>query len=278
LNEAYTPAQITEYSLDLTATMLACGLDPNRGCFYTQSGAAEVSQLAWILACQAPIGMLQRAHSYKDAIAKGIEVNMGLFNYPILMAADILIYDATHVPVGKDQKQHLELARDFAQRFNNRYGEILILPEPIISEQLGVLPGIDGEKMSKSKGNVIPIFGTDKEWKKAVMAIKTDSKGLDDPKVPDSCLIFQFYRLLADREKQDEMAESYRRGGYGYGHAKLALLAALQDYFGTLRERYLKFKKDTDYLRDVLATGAGKAREIALKKLEEVHKATGLVL
>jgi len=277
LNEPFTPKEITDQSLDLTATMLACGLNTEQGFFYTQSGVPDVCELAWMLACQAPFGMLSRAHSFKDAQAKGNEVNAGVFNYPVLMAADILLYDAHLVPVGQDQKQHLEIARDLGQRFNNRYGDMFKIPEPMISQAVAIVPGLDGEKMSKSKGNVIPIFATDKEWKKAVMAIKTDSKGLDDAKDPDACIIYNLFRLLAPAEKVQEMAAKLRGRGYGYGHAKLELLAVIQEKFGPMRDKYLDFMGRPDDLRDVLRAGSQKTRAVAQAKMARIRAAVGTV-
>lgn len=277
LNSADTPEHIREQSLDIAATMLACGLNPEKSCFYTQSSVPEVCELAWILGCQTPYGMMLRAHSFKDAQAKGIEVNMGVFNYPILMAADILMFDVQAVPVGQDQKQHLEMTRDMAQRFNHRYGEVLTIPEPLISEQVGVVPGVDGEKMSKSKHNVIAVFGSDKEWKTSIMSIKTDSKGLDEKKDPDSCNVFALYKLVASDDEIAQMATRYRTGGYGYGHAKQALLEAVKARFSPMRERYHQYIARPDDLCDILQAGAKRARLLAEKKLEQIQQHLGVI-
>jgi len=277
LNERFTRQEMNSQSWEMIATLLACGLDPKRSLLYAQSLVPEVNELVWILACQAPYGMLLRAHSFKDAQAKGLEVNMGLFNYPILMAADILLYDANLVPVGKDQKQHLEMTSDFAQRFNNRYGEVLVIPEPLISDDVGLVPGIDGEKMSKSKGNHVPIFATDKVWEERVKSIVTDAKGLNDPKDPDSCNVFALYKLLATPEECAEVATKYRAGGYGYGHAKMALLAKLKEVFGPKREKFNELMKRPDDLRDIVTTGSRKARDVAVKKLSKIYDALGLI-
>lgn len=272
------PAEINfQNTLDLAATLLACGLDPEKNLFYAQSAVPEVCELLWILSCHAGFGLLQRAHSFKDKQAKGEEVNCGLFNYPILMAADILLYDADLIPVGQDQKQHLEMARDIAQHFNNTYGEVFKLPEPLISKDLGVIPGIDGEKMSKSKNNVISIFASDKEWKKQVLSVVTDSTPLEDPKDPDRCHVFALLKLFVDKTEVARMRENYQKGGYGYGHAKKELLQKIQEKFFPLRDRYDDWKRRPDDLCDVILQGAKRAREIAMPKLEQVQKAVGLV-
>jgi len=277
LNGDVAPAQMREYSFDMIATLLAAGLDPSRGVVYAQSAVPEVTELAWMIGCQAPYGMLTRAHSFKDAQAKGLDVNMGVFDYPILMAADILMYDADVVPVGQDQKQHLEMTRDFAQRFNNRYGPLLVLPEPLISEELATVPGTDGEKMSKSKSNVISIFATDKEWKKQVGSIVTDPTPLEAPKDPETRNTFAIYKLLATREEAAVMAAKYRAGGYGDGHAKQEIVEKLKQVFGPMRDQYYDWLKRPDDLRDIIHTGARRARELAIPKLETLQQAMGLI-
>lgn len=278
INELPKPDKLRHDSLEMIATMLASGLDPNNGCFFAQSGVPEIHELAWFLGCVAPHAFLLRAHSYKDAIAKGKDANMGLFNYPLLMSADILLYDATLVPVGKDQKQHLEFARDFAQKFNNQYRPLFVVPEPIISEEVGLVPGTDGEKMSKSKNNTIMMYATDAEWKKQVMAIVTDAKGLDDPKDPDTCNVFNIYKVVASKAEADEMARKYRAGGYGYGHAKIALLEKVKETFTPKREKYFDLMKKPDDLRDIIRTGCQKARAIGQEKLKKIHDAVGLMI
>jgi tryptophanyl-tRNA synthetase len=277
-NELVKPGKMRQDSLELIAVMLACGLDPKKCTFFAQSAVPEVCELAWILGCVSPYGMMLRSVAFKDAQAKGTEVNMGVFNYPILMAADILLYDTNLVPVGKDQKQHIEMARDFAMRFNNTFGDaLMILPEPLISEELPLVPGLDGEKMSKSKNNIISIFATDQEWKKQIMAIKTSSEGLADPKDPDVCNVFRLYCLFANPDEQNEMAENYRKGGYGFGHAKQALLEKVKLKFSTMRESYLEWIQRPDDLRDVILTGSKKARSIAQLKLNTIQEAIGLI-
>ncbi len=225
-----------------------------------------------------PMGLLTRAHGYKDAQAKGVEINDGVFQYPVLMAADILLFDADVVPVGADQKQHLEIARDLALKFNHVYGEVLKAPEPLIDQDLSVVPGIDGQKMSKSKNNVIPLFASDKEWKKAISSIVTDSKGVDDVKDPQSCNVFKIFSVLATSEASAELAEKYRKGGYGYGHAKMDLLEIIKGRFGPSRERYEDLMKRPADLIDVLKLGSQRAQAIAQAKLTQLHKVIGFVL
>ena len=275
LNSPVDRSDLESQSLDMIAALLACGFDPNLGCLYAQSSVPQVCELAWILSCSAPYGMLTRAHSFKDALAKEKEVNMGIFNYPVLMAADILLYDAEVVPVGQDQKQHLEMTRDIATRFNNRYGPVFRLPEPKISQDVAVVPGLDGEKMSKSKENVIPLFAPDKVWKKQVMAIRTGSESLAESKDPDQCTVYKLYSLLATSEEARTMAERYRAGGYGYGHAKLALLEQLQGAFSTSRDTYNRWRSKPDDLRDVVRQGSLKASAMANTKLQQIQDAVG---
>jgi tryptophanyl-tRNA synthetase len=255
---------------------LACGLDPEKVIFFRQSDVSVVCELMWILNCFTGVGFLERAHSYKDKIAKGFSPNNGLFSYPVLMAADILLYHADLVPVGKDQKQHLEMTRDIAIRFNQQYGDILTIPEPYISGDVAVVPGTDGQKMSKSYNNTIEIFGEPKAVKKKIMAIQTDSKGLEEPKDPDTCTIFALYKLFATPEQQEEMAARYRAGNYGYGHAKLALLDAYMDYFAPMRKRREELLADPGYVDSVLKRGAERASELAHATMDEVRKAVGL--
>lgn len=266
-----------EYGLDLAATLLACGLDPDKNLLYAQSAVPEVCELMWVLSCQAGFGFLSRAHSFKDKQARGVEVNCGLFNYPILMAADILLYDADLVPVGKDQKQHLEMTRDMAQKFNNMYGEVFKLPEPLISDDVGVVPGLDGEKMSKSKNNVISIFATDAQWKKQVMAIVTDSKELEESKDPESCNVYKIYKLLVTKDETLAMYDALKAGGYGYGHAKKALLEKIKEVFTPMRDKYDDWVKRPDDIRDVILKGSKRARVMAQDKLDQVQGALGLL-
>lgn len=255
---------------------LALGLDPNKAIFWVQSDVPAVQELTWILSTLTPLGLLERAHSYKDKIAQGIVPSHALFAYPVLMAADILLYQAQIIPVGKDQKQHIEITRDIASTINHHYGEVFVLPEPEISEDLAVVPGIDGRKMSKSYDNTIPIFLSGKALKKRVMAIVTDSKGLEESKDPEQCNVFALYKLFATEQETAEMAESYRKGGYGYGHAKQALLAKLEEYFAPFRARRAELEQDPDFVMDVLAQGAQKAQAKAKETIELLREKTGL--
>ncbi len=256
---------------------LACGLDPEKTVFFRQSDVNDVCELMWILNCLTGLGLLERAHSYKDKVAHGFVPNNGLFSYPVLMAADILLYRSTLVPVGKDQKQHLEITRDIATKFNLAYGEVFPLPEPFTNDSVAVIPGIDGQKMSKSYNNTIPIFfEKEKEIRKRFMSIVTDSKGLDDPKDPETCNIFALYKLFATPEQQAEMAEKYRAGGFGYGHAKQALFETYMDYFAPMRKRREEILADPGYLDDVLSKGAARAQKMADETMDLVRKAAGL--
>lgn len=270
------PEELRANILDVTASYLALGLDPKRSVLFDQADLPEHHELSWILSCLTPVGLLQRAHSYKDKVARGLEPSHGLFAYPVLMAADILMYDADLVPVGKDQKQHVEIARDLAIRVNNTWGDLLRVPEPYTLDESAVVPGLDGEKMSKSYGNAIEIFAPPKAMKKRVMSIVTDSTPVEDPKDPDRCTVFALYRLFADEAEREEMAERYRKGGTGYGEAKKALLAKIEETFGPQRERKDELLAHPDELGDVLADGAARARESARALLERLRAAVGL--
>jgi tryptophanyl-tRNA synthetase len=268
-------AEMRQSILDVTSSYLALGVDPQRSVLFDQADLPEHHELAWVLSCLAPVGLLQRAHSYKDKVAKGIEPTHGLFAYPVLMAADILMYDADLVPVGQDQKQHVEIARDLAIRVNNEWGELLRVPEPYILDESAVVPGLDGEKMSKSYGNTIGLFEEPKALRKRVMSIVTDSTPVEDPKDPERCTVFALYRLFATQAEREEMAARYRAGGYGYGEAKQALLAKIEETFGPLRERKKELAARPDDLEDVLADGAARARASAAPLLERVRTAVG---
>lgn len=254
---------------------LALGMDPNRSTFWVQSDVPEVTELTWILSMQITVPQLELAHSYKDKVAQGVIPSGGLFIYPILMAADILAFRSEKVPVGKDQKQHLEFTRDIARRFNNVYGDILTIPEADISEEVAVVPGVDGRKMSKSYKNTIDFFATEKELKKAVSSIVTDSKGVDDIKEPQGPL-YEIYSLFLDEDGRKALADRFRTPGTGYGHIKMDLLRTILEHFGEARERRATLEKDPDTVRDILAAGAKKARAVAAPLLEDVRKATGL--
>ena len=257
------------------AVWLACGVDPEKTTFYRQSDVAEVSELMWHLLCFYPFQRLTLATSFKDKADYLSDVNAGLFSYPILMAADILIYDAEIVPVGKDQSQHLEITRDVASRFNHQMGETFILPDARIDEATEIVPGTDGEKMSKSRGNTINIFLPDKELKKQVMSIVTDSKGLEEPKDPDTCNIFKIYRLLASAEEVADMRSKYQAGGFGYGHAKTALLELILTKFSAERQKYNELMADKSQIDQALEIGASKARIIARETLNRVRNKIG---
>jgi tryptophanyl-tRNA synthetase len=260
---------------DVAAAWLAAGLDPARTLLYRQSAIPEVFELTWILSCLIAAGQLERGHAYKDALGKGQAPNAGIFNYPVLMAADILLYDTDVVPVGRDQKQHLEIARDVAVRFNHVFAEgALVVPESVIQEEL-LVPGTDGQKMSKSYDNVIPLFGTQKELKKAVMGIVTGSEPLEAPKDPAGT-VYTLYRQLAGEAKAEALAAKLRAGNYGWGHAKLELVEILEEALSPMRERYRSLRSDEAQLDNVLAHGAERARTIARATMERVRDAIGI--
>ncbi len=263
-------------TLEAAADFLALGLDPEKCIFWVQSDVPEVCELTWILSTLAPMGLIERCHSYKDKIAKGIAASHGLFSYPILMAADILLYQAERIPVGKDQKQHLEVARDLAQKFNNEFGETFVVPEPEISEDTAVIPGLDGQKMSKSYGNTIPIFLEGKALKKKVMAIQTDATPVEEPKNPDTCNLYNIFKLFAAPERLEEVKNLYVNGGAAYGHIKLELLDLLNDFFSDARKRKAEFMAEPEMLRAILRQGAEKAREKAVPTLDLVRERVGL--
>jgi tryptophanyl-tRNA synthetase len=272
-----TAAEILRANVrDVALDYLALGLDPSKATFYRQSDVPEVTELAWILGTVTGMGLLERAHSYKDKRDKGIEATVGLFTYPVLMAADILIVRADQVPVGKDQVQHLEMTRDMAGYFNNAYGQT-IFPEPReLLSQAPVVPGTDGQKMSKSYGNTIEIFAEGKALQSAVAGIKTDSRTVEEPKDPATCNVFALYSLFASPEEREEMANRYRAGGLGYGTVKAALVQKIDQHFSTARERRKELAKRPDEVEDILQAGARRAREEAQKTMELVRSACGL--
>ncbi len=255
---------------------LALGIDTKKSVFWVQSDVPEINELAWYLSNVTPVGLLERCHSYKDKLAKGIPANTGLFYYPVLMAADILSVQSNIVPVGKDQKQHVEVTRDIAIRFNNAYGEIFTIPEPQIPEHVAVVPGIDGQKMSKSYNNYIEIFGDEKAIQKKVMAIKTDSTPVESPKNPETCNVFALYKLFATAEQTVAFAERYRAGGLGYGEAKKQLFGLLWDYFAPYRARRAELVGNLDYVAQVRQLGAAKSRAEIMTTLDKVRKAVGI--
>lgn len=256
---------------------LACGLDPQKAVFFRQSDVPEVTELSWILSCVCPMGLLERCHAYKDKVARGLEATHGLFAYPVLMAADILLYDSDLVPVGTDQKQHVEVTRDLALKINHLFGEgVLRIPEPRIREATAKVPGVDGEKMSKSYDNTIPIFEAEKPLRKRVMGIKTDSKTVADPKEPEESTIFALYQLVASPGDAQTMAEQFRRGGTGYGDFKKRLFEALWEHFAPFRLRRAELEAAPDYVAGVLRDGAEKARTTGAAVLNRVRRAVGL--
>ena len=263
-------------TLEAAADFLALGLDPEKCTFWVQSDVPEVCELAWVLSTLTPMGLLERCHSYKDKVAKGIAANHGLFAYPVLMAADILLFQSEIVPVGKDQKQHLEVARDIAIKFNNKFGETFVVPEPFIGESTAIVPGLDGQKMSKSYGNTIPIFLDDKQLRKLVMSIQTDSTPVEEPKDPDKCNLYALLKLFASQEKMDEVHGLYTGGGAAYGYLKQDLYELIRDYYADARTKKKELLANQDYLREVLAKGADKARTKAMQTLELVRDRVGL--
>jgi tryptophanyl-tRNA synthetase len=270
------PVRLREDTYEVALDFLACGLDPKRTVFFRQSDVPEVTELTWLLSTITPMGLLERCHSYKDKLAKGIAPMHGLFAYPVLMAADILIYQSNVVPVGRDQKQHVEVTRDIAIKFNNQYGTVFTIPEPSIQEDVAVVPGLDGQKMSKSYGNTIELFGDPKETKARIARIVTDSTPLEAPKNPDTCNIFALYKLFATPEEREALAAKYRAGNFGYGHAKKALLEAFEAKFAPLRQKREELAKNRDYVESVLADGATRARTEARKTLKAARQAMGI--
>jgi tryptophanyl-tRNA synthetase len=257
------------------AAWLACGLNTNKVVFYAQSHLPECTELTWYLNCFTPYPMLANAHSFKDKSNNLSDVNAGLFDYPVLMASDILLYDADIVPVGKDQKQHLEITRDLASSFNHQYGDTFVLPESKISESVMTIPGTDGRKMSKSYGNVVDMFLPKKQLKKQIMGIQTDSTPLEDPKDPNTCNVFALYKLLATDEQAKQLAEKYRGGNFGYGHAKTALLELILEEFGSAREKFDHYIENPEEVFSALKMGAEKARPVAQATLNRVRNKLG---
>jgi len=267
--------QLRENTYSTAATWLSCGLNINRAVFYRQSDVPEVTELSWYLSCFFPYQRLTLAHSFKDKADRLADVNSGLFSYPMLMAADILLYDAEIVPVGKDQLQHLEMSRDVANRFNHIVGDTLVPPLAKIQEHTKLVPGTDGEKMSKSRDNIINIFLPDKKLRKQIMGIQTDGIPLEDPKTPDTDNVFSLYKLLASTAQITEMRANYEGGNYGYGHAKQALYELIITKFSTERERYNHYMNNLQEIDTALAIGAKKARKVAQEVLQRVRAKIG---
>jgi len=270
------PDDVRQYTLDVAMDYIALGLDIDKTVFWRQSDVPEVTELTWILSCITPMGLLQRCTSYKDKIAQGMSSNHGLFAYPVLQAADILIFNSDLVPVGADQKQHIEVTRDIANRFNNAYGEILTVPTERIIESVAIVPGVDGQKMSKSYGNTIEMFEPEKSMRKKVMKIVTDSTPVEDPKDPETCNVFALLKLFAAEDELGEWEQRYRTGGMGYGEAKKRLAELMIEHFQPYRQKRSELENDVDYVKQVLAKGAERAKAVAARTLAEVRKAVGL--
>ena len=266
---------LSSNTINAVCDFLALGLEPDKTTFWVQSDVPEVTELAWILSSHAGVGLMDRSTTYKDKIAKGIKPNMGLYSYPLLMAADILLFDSNIVPVGKDQKQHIEMARDIASKFNNIYGDILKLPEPDISKETQLVPGIDGQKMSKSYNNTIPIFGKEKEIRKKFMSIVTDMAGIDEPKNKNTPL-FHLYCLFANKEEKKILTNRYDNPGLRYGDMKVELYEKMMDYFLPYREKRASLLSNPEEVTDILKMGAKKAKVIASEVLERIKSVIGL--
>ena len=275
LTQIKDPVELHANTQETAAAWLAFGLDPNKTFFYRQSDVPETAELTWYLMCHFPFQRLNLAHSFKDKADRLEDVNAGLFNYPMLMAADILLYDAEIVPVGKDQLQHLEFTRDVAARFNHKMGEVFVIPKEDLQQDTQLIPGIDGQKMSKSRNNYIDIFLPEKELKKQIMKIVTDTKGLDDEKDPSTCNVFQLYKLIASSDQRAQMELNYKTKGYGYGHAKSELLQLVLTHFAKERELFNYYQENPSKIDEILAEGAKKARAIAKVTLNRARKAIG---
>ncbi len=277
MTSVFDPAERRKNTLDVALDFLACGLDPKKSVFFKQSDVPEVTELTWLLSTVTPMGLLERAHSYKDKVAKGIAASHGLFAYPVLMASDILIYDSNVVPVGRDQKQHVEMTRDIAIKFNEQYGDTFVIPEPQIRDEVAVVPGTDGQKMSKSYGNAIDIFGDEKTLRKKVMSIVMDSRTPQEPKPDaDKNNAIQLLKLVAPPAVAKDCEDRLRAGGYGYGDLKKALFENYWNYFADARQKRAELLANLDYVHQVLRDGAAKARAKAQEVLRRARKAGGL--
>jgi tryptophanyl-tRNA synthetase len=264
------------YTSEAMLDLLSLGIDPEKSVLWVQSDVPEVTELTWYLNNVTPVGLLERCHAYKDAVAKNIPANNGLFSYPVLMAADILAYQSNLVPVGRDQKQHVEVTRDIAIKFNGTYGEAFTIPEPEIREEIAVIPGVDGQKMSKSYDNTVEIFGSEKDIRKKIMSIVTDPTPVEAPKDPDKSTIYALYRLFADENKSREMAEKFKAGGYGYGEAKKELFTMLWEYFLPFRKKREELEKNLDYVSEIRRKGALKAASITTLTMDKVRRLVGV--
>lgn len=270
------PRAVVEYTQHVATSYLALGLDPAKTVFFRQTDVPEVTELAWILSCVTPVGLLQRCHSYKDKVAQGLSANHGLFAYPVLQAADILIYKPNLVPVGQDQKQHVEVTQDIQGKFNQVYGEVFVRPEPLIREEVAIVPGIDGRKMSKSYDNSVELFGDEKATRKRIMSIVTDSTPVDQPKDSRNN-VMALLRLMASKEEVGEWVERHRTGGMGYGDVKKRVFELFIEYLGPARKRYAELSAHPEEVERILVDGARRAREVANQTMREVRRATGLV-
>jgi len=272
------PDVLRQYSYEAALDLLALGLDPSHAALFLQSDVPEVSELSWLLMTGTPMGLLERCHAYKEKKEKGLTADAGLFTYPVLMAADILAYDSDLVPVGEDQVQHIEVCRDLARSFNHHFGEVFVMPRAKILESSAKVPGVDGEKMSKSYNNTIEIFEDPKAMRKKVMRMVTDTRPMDQPKDPASDHLFQLYSLFASDQEREEMAALYRRGGFGYGQVKTALADAADKFFAPARERRAELMANPHRVREILNEGAARARRKARSVLDRAQKALGLIL
>jgi tryptophanyl-tRNA synthetase len=277
MTSLFDPEERRKNTLDVALDFLACGLDPKRTVFFRQSDVPEVTELAWLLSTVTPMPLLERCHSYKDKIARGMSASHGLFAYPVLMAADILIYDSNVVPVGRDQKQHVEVTRDIAIKFNEQYGQTFVIPEPQIRDEVAVVPGIDGQKMSKSYGNTIEIFGDEKATRKKIMSMVMDSRSPAEPK-PDAekNLAIQLLKLVASTELSQEFEDRLRKGGLGYGDLKKVVFEQSWNYFAPMRAKRAELAANLDYVKEVLRDGADRAKVVAQKVLQRARIASGI--
>jgi tryptophanyl-tRNA synthetase len=271
-----SPSSLRKSIMEVALDFISCGIDPEKTFFYKQSDVPEVHELAWLLSIVTPVGLLERCHSYKDKIAKGLPSSHGLFAYPVLMAADILAVQSDQVPVGQDQKQHVEVARDIAQKFNGRFGEVFKLPEPIIRREVAVVPGTDGQKMSKSYGNTIEIFGDEKSIRKKIMKIPTDSRTVDEPKDPGKCNVFALYKLVASKQETDHMAQRYIKGGLGYGEVKQELFEKLMQFLSPMYQKRSQLQNNPERITQILKAGKENAKSVISETLKNARKAVGL--
>lgn len=275
LTSLFDAKKMLQYTSEAMLDLLALGIDPEKSVLWVQSDVPEVAELSWYLSNVTPMGLLERCHAYKDAVAKNIPANNGLFSYPVLMAADILLYQSNKVPVGKDQKQHVEVARDIAIKFNNIYGNAFTIPEEETQDEIAVIPGIDGQKMSKSYNNTVEIFGEEKAIRKKIMSILTDATPVEAPKDPDASIIYGIYRLFANEEQSAALAQKFRAGGMGYGDAKKQLFEMLWEYFRPSREKRAELAANMDHVNEIRRKGAQKARVIAAHTLDNVRHLVG---